>query len=132
MLPSFRLIAATFFCGFLMVFAGLRLATSLNDFHAALPVTAAYAAPVAIAELEQGSPAAPVIYDLRFAVSTAVKAPPVNVTALVIDRSAPLVAEPPLTAPSHEIAKDEGAPVPEAVDPAKPAEEPAATQPSDL
>ena len=28
MLPSFRLIAATFCCGFLVVFAGLRLAAS--------------------------------------------------------------------------------------------------------
>ena len=30
MLPSFRLIAATFLCGFVVVFAGLRLAASLQ------------------------------------------------------------------------------------------------------
>ena len=35
MLPSFRLIAATFLCGFFVVFAGLRLAASLNDIHEA-------------------------------------------------------------------------------------------------
>ena len=48
MLPSFRLIAATFLCGFFVVFAGLRLATSLNDIHEGLPVMAAHAAPVSI------------------------------------------------------------------------------------
>ena len=49
MLPSFRLIAATFLCGFVVVFAGLRLAASLNDIHEGLPVMAAHAAPVSIA-----------------------------------------------------------------------------------
>ena len=48
MLPSFRLIAATFLCGFFVVFAGLRLAASLNDIHEGLPVMAAHAAPVSI------------------------------------------------------------------------------------
>src|SRR5690606_32605325 len=46
MLPSFRLIAATFLCGFIAVFAGLRLATSLNELHETFPVMAAHAAPV--------------------------------------------------------------------------------------
>ena len=46
MLPSFRLIALTFLCGFVVVFAGLRMAVSLNDIHEALPVMAAHAAPV--------------------------------------------------------------------------------------
>jgi len=48
MLPSFRLIAATFLCGFVVVFAGLRMAVSLNDIHEALPVMAAHAAPVSV------------------------------------------------------------------------------------
>ena len=46
MLPSFRLIAATFLCGFVVVFAGLRMAVSLNDIHEGLPVMAGHAAPV--------------------------------------------------------------------------------------
>ena len=75
MLPSFRLIAATFFCGFLMVYGGLRLATRFNDFHAALPVMAAHAAPISIAPVSEAnarrsaSPA-PVISGLRFAVTS--------------------------------------------------------------
>jgi hypothetical protein len=132
MLPSFRLIAATFFCGFLVVFAGLRLATSLNDFHAALPVMAAHAAPVAIAELERSSSAAPVMYDLRFAVSTVAKAPPIDVTALLIDRTAPLVTvQPSPGAPTVEGAKEADAPVADAVEEAKPAAAGPAAQPND-
>ena len=46
MLPGFRLIAATFFCGFLMVYGGLKLASSFNAFHEGLPVMAAHAAPI--------------------------------------------------------------------------------------
>lgn len=123
MLPSFRVIAATFFCGFLVVFAGLRLATSLNDVHAALPVTAAHAAPVAPAEREHGASAVPVMYDLRFAVSTVAKAPPIDVTALVIDRSAPLVIPQPLRiALPNETANEVAAPRVAATDPVKPAE----------
>ena len=49
MLPSFRLIAATFLCGFVVVFAGLRLATSLNNIHEALPVLTVLAAPLTVA-----------------------------------------------------------------------------------
>ena len=75
MLPSFRLIAATFLCGFFVVFAGLRLAASLNDIHEGLPVMAAHAAPVSITpaadrEARRGLSSVPVMYDLRFAVST--------------------------------------------------------------
>jgi hypothetical protein len=133
MLPSFRLIAATFFGGFLVVYGGLRLATSLNDFHEALPVMAAQAAPVAVAQLERGG-AGPVSYDLRFAVSSATKSPPLNVTALVIDRTAPLVAPPPVSpaepvaAPAAETADVSAA---DAVDPAKPVEAPAAGESSE-
>ena len=80
MLPSFRLIAATFLCGFLVVFAGLRLAASLNDIHEGLPVMAAHAAPVSIApvadqEARRGLAAVPVMYDLRFAVSRVASTP---------------------------------------------------------
>ena len=75
MLPSFRLIAATFLCGFFVVFAGLRLAASLNDIHEGLPVMSAHAAPVSITpaadrEARRGLSSVPVMYDLRFAVST--------------------------------------------------------------
>ena len=125
MLPSFRTIAATFFCGFLAVFAALRLATSLDDFHAALPVVAAQAAPVTVAQIEHGSAAAPTMFDLRFAVSTVAKAPPLNVTALVIDRTAPLVTEPPL-----QLVKEADPPPAEAAEPAKPADDPVAAAPA--
>jgi len=75
MLPSFRLIAATFLCGFVVVFVGLRMAVSLHDIHEGLPVMAAHAAPVSVSpaadsEARRGVAAVPVMYDLRFAVST--------------------------------------------------------------
>ena len=75
MLPSFRLIAATFLCGFFVVFAGLRLAASLNDIHEGLPVLAAHAAPVSITpvadrEARRGLAAVPVMFDMRFVIST--------------------------------------------------------------
>src|SRR4029079_5400382 len=98
MLPSFRLIAVTFLCGFLMVFAGLRLAASLNDIHEALPVMAAHAAPVSVApiadrEARRGLATVPVMDDLRFAVST-VAPTLVRVAPSVIERQAvaPMVA----------------------------------------
>ncbi len=98
MLPSFRLIAATFLCGFVVVFAGLRLAVSLNDIHEGLPVMAAHAAPVSIApaadpEMRRGLAAAPVMYDLRFAVSRATLAP----TLVTAAPSAPERPAPPLS-----------------------------------
>jgi hypothetical protein len=96
MLPSFRLIAATFLCGFVVVFAGLRMAVSLNDIHEGLPVMAAPAAsvsvmPAADSEARRGLAAVPVMYDLRFAVSTV---PPTIVRAAptVFDRPAPPLA----------------------------------------
>jgi hypothetical protein len=112
MLPSFRLVAATFLCGFIVVFAGLRLAVSLNDIHEGLPVIAA-------------AHAAPVMYDLRFAVRSTSQTPaPVNVTALVIDRAAPLDVGPPLSiARPDQIAKGTPASVePTNIEPAKAAE----------
>jgi hypothetical protein len=74
MLPSFRLIAATFLCGFIVVFAGLRIAASLNDIHEALPVMAAHA-PAVAAETSSGpelgrGPTAPAMYNTPFIDST--------------------------------------------------------------
>ena len=80
MLPSIRLIAITFCCGFIVVFAGLRLATSVNGLHKAMPVMAAHAAPLTVGaiadrDLRRGQSAVPVMYDMRFAVGTAAPAP---------------------------------------------------------
>jgi hypothetical protein len=100
MLPSFRLIAATFLCGFVVVFAGLRMAASLNDMHEGLPVLAAHAAPVpavpaADSEARRGLAAVPVMYDLRFAVS-AVSPTMVRAAPTVFDRPAPALSIVPL------------------------------------
>jgi len=102
MLPSIRLIAVTFLCGFAVVFAGLRIAASLNDIHQGLPVVAAQAAPLAPALIADrpttdSHPAAPVLYDLRFVVSntaftptlaslTVPAAPPLDITPPVIEK----------------------------------------------
>lgn len=105
MLPSFRLIAATFLCGFVVVFAGLRMAASLNDMHEGLPVMAAHAAPVAAVpiadyEMRRGQSTVPVMYDLRFAVSRAALAPtlvaatPLMETPATLDRPALSLAPP--------------------------------------
>jgi hypothetical protein len=65
MLPSFRLIVAAFLCGFIAIFAGLRLAASLHNVRQALPAMTAQAAPLSIAVV---APArlAPVLFDQRF------------------------------------------------------------------
>ena len=96
MLPSFRLIAATFLCGFVVVFAGLRMAVSLNDIHEGLPVMAGHAAPVSVtpaadSEARRGLAAVPVMYDLRFAVGM-VSPAVVRVVPTVFDRPAPPLA----------------------------------------
>jgi len=126
MLPSFRLIAATFLCGFFVVFAGLRMAASLNDIHEGLPVMAAHAAPVSIApisdrDMRRGPSAMPVMFDLRFAVSTANLAPtPVSLTGPAFDRPAP-----PLTImPSEHIAKEAAGPGAVEAEPSKSASRP--------
>jgi len=80
MLPSIRLIAATFFCGFVVVYAGLRIAASLNDIHEGLPVMAAHAAPIgampsADPAMRRGQSAVPVMYELRFVSSSIALAP---------------------------------------------------------
>jgi hypothetical protein len=80
MLPSIRLIAATFFCGFVVVYAGLRIAASLNDIHQGLPVMAAHAAPIqavpsADPAIRRGQSTVPVVYELRFVSSSVAMAP---------------------------------------------------------
>jgi hypothetical protein len=113
MLPSFRLIAATFLCGFVVVFAGLRMAVSLNDIHEGLPVMAAHAAPVSVtpaadSEARRGLAAVPVMYDLRFAVSTV--SPTVVRVPTVFERPAPSLAIIPpqdLTEPAKETPEPE-------------------------
>ena len=96
MLPSFRLIAATFLCGFVVVFAGLRMAVSLHDIHEGLPVMAGHAAPVSVtpaadSEVRRGLAAVPVMYDLRFAVN-AVSPMAVRAAPTAFDRPAPPLA----------------------------------------
>lgn len=94
MLPSFRLIVATFVFGFVMVYAGLRLAVSLNG---ALPVTTAHAGghvlPTADGEARLAS--MPAMFDTRFAIAPA----PVvlaRTTPSVLERpSLPLAVVPP-------------------------------------
>ena len=122
MLPSFRLIAVTFLCGFFVVFAGLRLAASLNDIHEGLPVMAAHAAPVSIApvadrEARRGLTAVPVMYDLRFAVST-VAPTLVRLPPTVLDRPAPPLA----IVPPEDVARETLE-----AEPAKEADQPEAT-----
>lgn len=143
MLPSFRLIVATFCCGFLFVFAGLRLATSFNSVNQALPVMAAHAAPIRLAALtsrdqQRGAVTVPVTFDMRFAVSAAQPAPatsevlPTEVLPAA-DRATPLlmplVILPPIaqetareTAPAEGTAKTETTIV--AALPSQPAPEP--------
>lgn len=105
MLPSFRQIAATFVCGFMVVFAGLRIAASLNDIHEALPVMAAHAAPMpadiaADPEMRRSQSAVPVMYDMRFVTSTASMMPTLARLTTPPERippiQAPLVIIPPV------------------------------------
>jgi hypothetical protein len=130
MLPSFRLIAATFLCGFFVVFAGLRLAASLNDIHEGLPVMAAHAAPVSITsvadrEVRRSLAAAPLVYDLRFVIST-VAPTLVRVPLTVLDQPAALLSIVPPEAFSREGSLD-AAPEAEAAKNATQPAEPEAT-----
>ena len=135
MLPSFRLILATFCCGFIMVFAGLRLATSINGIHQAMPVMAAHAAPAGVSaignhDLRRSPATVPVMYDLRFAVSATPQAPTPAAASSIMDRAAPLmmplVILPPITqdAAASEPPEQTEATVVAAL-PAQPAPEPA-------
>ena len=87
-----------------MVFAGLRLAASLNDIHEGLPVMAAHAAPVSITPVAdreaRRSLAGTVMYDMRFVISTVaptlVRVPPTVLDqfgAAAFDRAARCVRQ---------------------------------------
>jgi hypothetical protein len=123
MLPSIRLIAATFLCGFAIVFAGLRIAASLNDIHQGLPVIAAQAAPLAptpIADRQttDSRPAAPVLYDLRFVVSNTAFTP--TLASLSVPAAPPLD----ITPPAIEKVSKEELPAPPGATTAKSNDEP--------
>ncbi|MBM3527962.1 MAG: hypothetical protein FJX62_07710 [Alphaproteobacteria bacterium] len=95
MLPSFRLIVAAFLCGFVVVFAGLRLAATLHHVHASMPIASAHAAALpagALAEPPGLRLASPIVYDLRFVGGNSALAPlPVSLTppAAGIDSQSP-------------------------------------------
>jgi len=126
MLPSFRLIAATFLFGFFVVFAGLRMAASLNDIHEGLPVMAAHAAPVSIApisdrDMRRGLSAIPVMFEMRFDVGAANLAPTqASFTGLPFDRPAPPLA----IVPPEDIAKETAGPGAAAAEPSQSASKP--------
>jgi hypothetical protein len=126
MLPSFRLIAATFLFGFFVVFAGLRMAASLNDIHEGLPVMAAHAAPVSIApvanrDMRRGLSATPVMFERRFDAATANLAPiQASLTGPSFDRPAPPLA----TVPSEDITKETAVPGAAEAEPSKSASKP--------
>jgi hypothetical protein len=117
MLPSFRLIATAFLCGFVLVFAGLRLATSLNTLHEGFPLMAAHAAPAPIAGAAAWHavrPTVPALYDLRFVVRP-IKPTPVGLssaaneevaseTAPAAARAAPVISPAALAAMQYEAA----------------------------
>lgn len=117
MLPSFRLIVITFLCGFAAVFAGLRLAVSLNG---ALQVATAHAGAhiLAATDGEAHLASIPAMFDTRFAIAPA-PAVLVRATPPVRERpSLPLSVMP----PQGEAAADA---IPVAVA-AQPAEQPSA------
>lgn len=88
MLPSLRLIVVGFLCGFVVVFAGLRMVASLHVVHGGLPIMAAHAAtlPATGRYDPRETQPVPVLYDLRF-VTGVVQPPPLNSPARVIERT---------------------------------------------
>ena len=140
MLPGFRLIAATFLCGFFVVFASLRLVTSLHNVHGALPITAAQAAPMPTTDIDseamrRSQAAMPAMYDLRFVVSVASHAPvPERMAAPAIDRAAPVVLPLVITTSLQEGAGEDQAPTAtvEIEQPAMPAPDTAEVEPPEI
>jgi hypothetical protein len=110
MLPSFRLIAATFLCGFAVIFASLRLAASLNELHESIPVTASRAAPSEMlppvdADMRRSAAAVPLMYDLRFAVTAASLVPmPASLAMPAVNRTAPTALPPAVVQPAIDLA----------------------------
>lgn len=105
MLPSLRLIVAGFLCGFVVVYAGLRLATSLNAIHQAFPITVAQAALAPSVGTSTTRAAVPLLYDMRFVASAAASAP---VFASVMPEALERVMPPPF--PADDVRKDQDAP----------------------
>ena len=92
MLPSFRLIAATFLCSFLIAFVGLRLAATSRvaseTTGASTPLQLQLTGADAASDLRRLDRNAPVVFDLRFAVgATAPAAVPSGLTLHAIDRA---------------------------------------------
>jgi hypothetical protein len=118
MLPSLRLIEITFLCGFAAVFAGLRLATSLN---AALPVTTAHAGAhiLSAADGEAHLASMPAMFDTRFAIAPA---------PAVLVRATPSVRERPSlplsVAPLQDKTAPDTIPVAAIAEPAEPSSKP--------
>lgn len=92
-LPSFRLIAATFLCSFLIAFVGLRLAAtsrvgSETTGVASNPLPLQLTGADAAADMRRLDRNAPVVFDLRFGVgATAPASVPSGLTLHAIDRA---------------------------------------------
>ena len=101
MLPSFRLIVATFLCGFAAVYGGLHVAMSLNEAPGALPATAhagLHVLPTADGDARVAS--IPALFDARFAIAPAVQ---VRATPSVMERpSLPLSVVSPQSTPAAD------------------------------
>ncbi len=113
MLPSFRLVALTFLCSFVLVYAGLRLVAPARvagqpaDERAALQRGGAGAS-----EWRQADLSVPVIFDMRFGAGEPPAAVPASLTLYAIDRAIRIAPdEPPL-------AEAVPAPIPAALAPA--------------
>lgn len=128
MLPSLRLIVATFLCGFLAVFASLRVATFTRLAHDSLPglATPAVAAPAIVAPMAPVAPpiasvaaadppwiglVMPVMFDLNSVISTTAVAP--EAATVAPDRTpVPTKPAPPAVLPELVL---QPAPAPEAM-----------------
>jgi hypothetical protein len=121
MLPSFRLIVATFLLGFVAVFAGLRMMATVRISHDSLPglATQAIAAPaIRTADGRRLDLGAPAMFDLRSIMSVTATAP--------IAAHLPPQAEPPAAGAPHPAeAGVQAVPEPAAPDAALAAPEPA-------
>lgn len=107
MLPSFRLIVATFLCGFAVAYAGLRVAVSLDG---ALPTAHAGLHVLPTAEGEVRVASMPAMFDARFAVSA---------TPAVPGRAMPLLSERPSLSvvPPQDAAAENAVPTTAATEP---------------
>ena len=98
MLPSFRLVLATFVCGFVAVLLSLRLLDSVQIVRAPIPIPPSSA----IATAEWRPPEVPVVFDLRFAATpgTALLVP-ASLTSSTATPPEPAAIAPP--APDHAL-----------------------------